>query len=126
MMDAIGRYSALERLTDEVLRHSGEVLLDAGISLAPRLALLLARIEDRPRPVGYIEQTAYCGSNVSYNIAALAKGGYITTLPSDVDRRATLVELTERGRGVRDLVRRGLEGFSMLRTDVLQRRLELA
>ena len=46
----------------------------------------------------------YLGSNVSYNLKKLVECGYMHHQKCDVDRRAVRVRLTEKGRGIRNII----------------------
>jgi DNA-binding MarR family transcriptional regulator len=68
----------------------------------------------------------YQGSNVSYNLKKLVETGYMHHQRCEVDRRAVRVRLTEKGRGIRDVVAalferhaEGLEGRGVLGPDGL-------
>jgi DNA-binding MarR family transcriptional regulator len=70
-------------------------------------ALLLFNIGDSE--VGPSEMKTrgyYLGSNVSYNLRKLAEMGYLQRQPSQVDRRAARISLTERGYEIAELVNR--------------------
>ncbi|MEM6897794.1 MAG: winged helix DNA-binding protein, partial [Pseudomonadota bacterium] len=46
----------------------------------------------------------YQGSNVSYNLKKLVDMGYMHHQRCEIDRRSVRVRLTDKGRGVRDIV----------------------
>ena len=46
----------------------------------------------------------YLGSNVTHNLKKLVEGGYVSSRPSEVDRRTVRICLTKRGRAVREIV----------------------
>ncbi|MCK0195693.1 winged helix DNA-binding protein [Ancylobacter sp. 6x-1] len=68
-------------------------------------ALLLYNIGDSELTAGELRTRGYyLGSNVSYNLKKLVELGYLDHQRSRIDRRAVRIQLTERGREVRDIV----------------------
>ena len=66
--------------------------------LTPIQALILLNISDNVLTIGEVMSRGYyLGSNASYNIKKLTKTGYISTVPSDYDRRAIIIKLTKKG-----------------------------
>ncbi len=61
-------------------------------------ALILLNISDNAVTIGEVMSRGYyLGSNASYNIKKLTNTGYISTVPSDYDKRATIIKLTKKG-----------------------------
>lgn len=61
-------------------------------------ALILLRIHDSVISVGEVMSRGYyMGSNASYNLKKLTNAGYISSVPSDYDKRSALIKLTKRG-----------------------------
>jgi DNA-binding MarR family transcriptional regulator len=68
-------------------------------------ALLLYNIGDSELTAGELRTRGYyLGSNVSYNLKKLVEMGYISHQRSRMDRRSVRVSLTEKGRGVANIV----------------------
>ena len=68
-------------------------------------ALLLFNIGDNEVTAGELKTRGYYqGSNVSYNLKKLVDMGYMHHQRCEIDRRSVRVRLTERGRGIRDIV----------------------
>jgi DNA-binding MarR family transcriptional regulator len=68
-------------------------------------ALLLFNIGDKELTAGELRTRGYyLGSNVSYNVKKLVEMGYLHHARSRVDRRAVRISLTEKGKGVHDIV----------------------
>ena len=68
-------------------------------------ALLLHNIGDKELTAGELRTRGYyLGSNVSYNVKKLVEMGYLHHARSRVDRRSVRISLTEKGRGVHDIV----------------------
>ena len=61
-------------------------------------ALILLNLGDNVVNIGeIISRGYYIGSNASYNVKKLIKTGYITQVPSEYDKRAVFLKLTEKG-----------------------------
>ena len=68
-------------------------------------ALLLFNIGDNEVTAGELKTRGYYqGSNVSYNLKKLVDMGYMHHQRCEIDRRSVRVRLTEKGRGIRDVV----------------------
>ncbi len=68
-------------------------------------ALLLFNIGDNEVTAGELKTRGYYqGSNVSYNLKKLVDMGYMHHQRCQIDRRSVRVRLTEKGRGIRDIV----------------------
>lgn len=68
-------------------------------------ALLLFNIGDNEVTAGELKTRGYYqGSNVSYNLKKLVEMGYMHHQRCEIDRRSVRVRLTDKGRGVRDVV----------------------
>ncbi|EHN12814.1 Transcriptional regulator MarR family [Patulibacter medicamentivorans] len=80
--------------------------------------LLLAHLDERGEQTMSDLATAFDldASTVTRQIAPLERRGYVSRARSDVDRRATLVQITDSGRAERELVREA-------RTTLMGRRL---
>ena len=73
-------------------------------------ALLLFNIGDKELTAGELRTRGYyLGSNVSYNLKKLVEMGFLDHQRSRVDRRSVRIKLTEKGREVRNTVRRALQ-----------------
>ncbi len=68
-------------------------------------ALLLYNIGDKELTAGELRTRGYyLGSNVSYNVKKLVEADYLHHARSRLDRRAVRISLTEKGRGIHDIV----------------------
>src|SRR3989442_15979268 len=68
-------------------------------------ALLLSNSGEKDLTAGELRTRGYyLGSNVSYNLKKLVEMGFLDHQRSRVDRRSVRIKLTERGRGVRNIV----------------------
>ena len=68
-------------------------------------ALLLFNIGDNEVTAGELKSRGYYqGSNVSYNLKKLVDAGYMHHQRCEIDRRSVRVRLTEKGRGIHDVV----------------------
>jgi DNA-binding MarR family transcriptional regulator len=68
-------------------------------------ALLLYNIGDKDLTAGELRTRGYyLGSNVSYNLKKLVEMGFLDHQRSRVDRRSVRIQLTDKGRQVRDVV----------------------
>jgi DNA-binding MarR family transcriptional regulator len=68
-------------------------------------ALLLYNIGDKDLTAGELRTRGYyLGSNVSYNLKKLVEMGFLDHQRSRVDRRSVRIQLTDKGREVRDVV----------------------
>src|ERR1700757_4712697 len=73
-------------------------------------ALLLFNVGDQELTAGELRSRGhYLGSNVSYNLKKLVEAGYIHHERSEADRRSVLVNLTDKGEAVRDMLREMFE-----------------
>jgi DNA-binding MarR family transcriptional regulator len=126
MMHALERFSEIERVRQDIVGHLRARLAAAEIALSAEQALLLARLDDKARSVGYLQMTAYFGSNVSYNLRALEHAGYVARRGTSEDRRYTLIQITDRGSAVRAFVAKELDALPQLDCEKLIRRLAAA
>jgi DNA-binding MarR family transcriptional regulator len=68
-------------------------------------ALLLYNIGDKELTAGELRTRGYyLGSNVSYNVKKLVEMGYLHHSRSRLDRRSVRISLTEKGKGVHEIV----------------------
>ncbi|HVH76698.1 MAG TPA: MarR family winged helix-turn-helix transcriptional regulator [Stellaceae bacterium] len=66
-------------------------------------AMMLFNIGDAQMTVGELTlRGCYLGSNVSYNVKKMVENGYLAYQRSPHDRRSIHVQLTDRGRRLRD------------------------
>ena len=78
-------------------------------------ALMLFNIGDFKMCIGELTVSGcYLGSNVSYNLRKLVEAGYLTQQRSADDRRSTLVWLSEKGLGLRDVLSEMLRWHSRM------------
>lgn len=103
-------YLELTRLIERLHRRYLDVLRSelkrAGVrDLNGVQALLLANIGEEEIAIrDLVERGYYQGSNVSYNIRKLTDLGYLDQERAAHDKRSVLVSLTDKGRGVVELV----------------------
>lgn len=58
------------------------------------LCLILCSVQERPRRIGDL---LYFGTNASYNLRLLDRGGYVTVEQNNGDTRSKLVAITPKG-----------------------------
>ena len=116
-------FERLHRLLLDVIKDEFERVNVLEINAVQ--ALLLFNIGENEVTAGELKTRGYYqGSNVSYNLKKLVEMGYMHHQRCDVDRRSVRVRLTEKGRGVRDVVGQlferhaeGLQSKGVLGTD---------
>lgn len=104
-LDALTLVERLHRLLLDVIKDEFERVGLLEINAVQ--ALLLFNVGDNEVTAGELKSRGYYqGSNVSYNLKKLVDMGYMHHQRSEIDRRSVRVRLTEKGRGVRDMVSR--------------------
>ncbi len=102
-LESLALVERLHRLVLDVIKDEFERLGVLEINAVQ--ALLLFNIGDNEVTAGELKSRGYYqGSNVSYNLKKLVDMGYMSHQRSEIDRRSVRVRLTQKGRGVRDLV----------------------
>lgn len=102
-LDALSLVERLHRLLLDVIKDEFERVGVLEINAVQ--ALLLFNIGEHEVTAGELKSRGYYqGSNVSYNLKKLVETGYMHHQRCDADRRAVRVRLTEKGRGIRDVV----------------------
>ncbi|MGM0662238.1 MAG: MarR family winged helix-turn-helix transcriptional regulator [Pseudomonadota bacterium] len=122
-LDALSLVERLHRLLLDVIKDEFERVGILDINAVQ--ALLLFNIGDHEVTAGELKTRGYYqGSNVSYNLKKLVETGYMNHQRCEVDRRAVRVRLTQKGRGIRDVVAalfarhaEGLESHGVLGPD---------
>lgn len=116
-LEALTLVERLHRLLLDVIKDEFERL--GIIELNPVQALLLFNVGDHEVTAGELKSRGYYqGSNVSYNLKKLVDAGYMHHQRCEIDRRSVRVRLTEKGRGIRDIV----AGLFSAHADGLQER----
>lgn len=68
-------------------------------------ALILCHASETPISLGQLQALGqYEGTNLTYNISKLAEGGYVKLSRPQWDKRSSLIELTEEGRQVAQVI----------------------
>ncbi len=102
-LDALTLVERLHRLLLDVIKDEFERV--GVLEINPVQALLLFNVGDNEVTAGELKTRGYYqGSNVSYNLKKLVEMGYMHHQRSEIDRRSVRVRLTEKGRGVREVV----------------------
>ncbi len=102
-LDALALVERLHRLLLDVIKDEFERVGVLEINAVQ--ALLLFNIGDNEVTAGELKSRGYYqGSNVSYNLKKLVEMGYMHHQRCEIDRRSVRVRLTEKGRGIRDVV----------------------
>lgn len=102
-LQALRLIERLHRLLLDVIKDEFDRL--GGSELNSVQALLLYNIGASELTAGELKTRGYYqGSNVSYNLKKLVECGYMHHQKCDVDRRAVRVRLTEKGRGIRNII----------------------
>ncbi|MEQ8663625.1 MAG: winged helix DNA-binding protein [Gammaproteobacteria bacterium] len=122
-LDTLSLVERLHRLLLDVIKDEFERLGVLEINAVQ--ALLLFNIGDNEVTAGELKTRGYYqGSNVSYNLKKLVDMGYMHHQRCEIDRRSVRVRLTEKGRGIREIVSglfaghaEGLQSRGVLGTD---------
>jgi DNA-binding MarR family transcriptional regulator len=102
-LETLSMVERLHRLLLDVVKDEFERL--GIIDINSVQALLLFNIGDNELTAGELKTRGYYqGSNVSYNLKKLVECGYMHHQKCEVDRRAVRVRLTEKGRGIRNII----------------------
>ena len=102
-LEALSLVERLHRLLLDVIKDEFERVGVLEINAVQ--ALLLFNIGDNEVTAGELKSRGYYqGSNVSYNLKKLVDMGYMHHQRCEIDRRSVRVRLTEKGRGIRDVV----------------------
>ena len=102
-LDSLALVERLHRLLLDVIKDEFERVGVLEINAVQ--ALLLFNIGDYEVTAGELKTRGYYqGSNVSYNLKKLVDMGYMHHQRCEIDRRSVRVRLTDKGRGVRDIV----------------------
>ena len=102
-LDSLALVERLHRLLLDVIKDEFERLGVLEINAVQ--ALLLFNIGDNEVTAGELKTRGYYqGSNVSYNLKKLVEMGYMHHQRCEIDRRSVRVRLTEKGRGICDIV----------------------
>ncbi|CUJ11228.1 MarR family winged helix-turn-helix transcriptional regulator [Cognatishimia activa] len=102
-LDTLALVERLHRLLLDVIKDEFERVGVLEINAVQ--ALLLFNIGDNEVTAGELKSRGYYqGSNVSYNLKKLVDAGYMHHQRCEIDRRSVRVRLTEKGRGIRDVV----------------------
>lgn len=116
-------YTDLGRVMESITRRFLDVLrmelARIGVTdLSPTQALMLLHIGGEELSVrDLLERGYYLGSNASYNLKHLVETGYVDRTPSQRDRRAARLRLSERGLAACE----GLKRLETARADSLLR-----
>jgi len=99
-LEALNLIERLHRRLLDVVKDEFERQGQGDIN--PVQALLLYNIGDEVLSAGELKTRGfYQGSNVSYNLKKLVRGGYVSHERSRTDKRAVRVRLTEKGQQIR-------------------------
>ncbi|QFT92507.1 MarR family protein [Roseovarius sp. THAF9] len=102
-LDALSLVERLHRLLLDVIKDEFERIGVLEINAVQ--ALLLFNVGDNEVTAGELKTRGYYqGSNVSYNLKKLVEMGYMHHQRCEIDRRSVRVRLTQKGRGIRDVV----------------------
>ena len=102
-LEALSLVERLHRLLLDVIKDEFERV--GVLELNAVQALLLFNIGDHEVTAGELKSRGYYqGSNVSYNLKKLVDMGYMHHQRCEIDRRSVRVRLTEKGRGIRNVV----------------------
>ena len=118
-------YTDLGRVMESITRRFLDVLrmelARIGVTdLSPTQALMLLHIGTEELSVrDLLERGYYLGSNASYNLKHLVEAGYVDRSPSQRDRRAARLKLSDRGLATCEALKKleATRADSLLRTD---------
>ncbi|MEM6374653.1 MAG: winged helix DNA-binding protein [Pseudomonadota bacterium] len=122
-LDSLALVERLHRLLLDVIKDEFERVGVLEINAVQ--ALLLFNVGDNEVTAGELKTRGYYqGSNVSYNLKKLVEMDYMHHQRCEIDRRSVRVRLTQKGRGIRDVVSslferhaEGLQGKGVLSAD---------
>lgn len=101
--ETISYIERLHRLMLDVIKDEFERLDQSEVNSVQ--ALLLYNIGNEELTAGELKSRGYYqGTNVSYNLKKLVEGGFLHHERSSRDRRSVRIKLTEKGRGIRQIV----------------------
>jgi len=110
-LDALALVERLHRLLLDVIKDEFERLGVLDVNAVQ--ALLMFNVGDNEVTAGELKTRGYYqGSNVSYNLKKLVDMGYMHHQRCEIDRRSVRVRLTEKGRGIREIVARLFAGHA--------------
>ncbi len=102
-LEVLALVERLHRLLLDVIKDEFERV--GIIEINAVQGLLLFNVGDNEVTAGELKTRGYYqGSNVSYNLKKLVEMGYMHHQRCEIDRRSVRVRLTEKGRGIRDIV----------------------
>ncbi|MEM9845905.1 MAG: MarR family transcriptional regulator [Pseudomonadota bacterium] len=102
-LDSLALVERLHRLLLDVIKDEFERVGVLEINAVQ--ALLLFNVGDNEVTAGELKTRGYYqGSNVSYNLKKLVEMDYMHHQRCEIDRRSVRVRLTQKGRGIRDVV----------------------
>ena len=102
-LDSLALVERLHRLLLDVIKDEFERVGVLEINAVQ--GLLLFNVGDHEVTAGELKTRGYYqGSNVSYNLKKLVEAGFMHHQRCEIDRRSVRVRLTEKGRGIRDVV----------------------
>jgi len=118
-------YTDLGRVMESITRRFLDVLrmelARIGVTdLSPTQALMLLHIGTEELSVrDLLERGYYLGSNASYNLKHLVEAGYVDRSPSQRDRRAARLKLSDRGLATCEALKKleATRADSLLRTE---------
>ena len=118
-------YTDLGRVMESITRRFLDVLrmelARIGVTdLSPTQALMLLHIGTEELSVrDLLERGYYLGSNASYNLKHLVEAGYVDRSPSQRDRRAARLKLSDQGLATCEALKKleAMRADSLLRTD---------
>ncbi|MEM6480295.1 MAG: winged helix DNA-binding protein [Pseudomonadota bacterium] len=122
-LDSLALVERLHRLLLDVIKDEFERVGVLEINAVQ--ALLLFNVGDNEVTAGELKTRGYYqGSNVSYNLKKLVEMDFMHHQRCEIDRRSVRVRLTQKGRGIRDIVAtlferhaEGLQGKGVLTAD---------
>ncbi|MEM6577702.1 MAG: winged helix DNA-binding protein [Pseudomonadota bacterium] len=102
-LDSLALVERLHRLLLDVIKDEFERVGVLEINAVQ--ALLLFNVGDNEVTAGELKTRGYYqGSNVSYNLKKLVEMDFMHHQRCEIDRRSVRVRLTQKGRGIRDIV----------------------
>lgn len=98
MIEAAKTYQAAARVFTDARRALQDELQNLGYEdVTPDRAMILLAVADREQPLSRLEGSAYCGTNISYNVAKLTETGYAELVTAPHDRRYRILRVTGKG-----------------------------
>lgn len=98
MIETAKTYQDAARVFTSARRALQDKLQNLGYEdVTPDRAMILLAVAEREQPLSRLEGSAYCGTNISYNVNKLTETGYAELVTAPHDRRYRILRVTDKG-----------------------------